>query len=56
MADPSPSSSTVSRTALLLLRVLTVIFLLIALILIAVAKTSDDTGNQIKFSDFYTYR
>ncbi|KAK7374827.1 hypothetical protein VNO80_08269 [Phaseolus coccineus] len=56
MVDSSPSSSTVSRTALLLLRVLTFVFLLIALILIAVAKTNDETGDKIKFSDFYTYR
>ncbi|QCE16512.1 CASP-like protein 4D1 [Vigna unguiculata] len=57
MADSSPSSSTVSRTALILLRVLTFIFLFIALILIAVAKQTDDnTGEKIKFSDFYTYR
>ncbi|KAG2403819.1 CASP-like protein [Vigna angularis] len=57
MADSSPSSTTVSRTALLLLRVLTFIFLFIALILIAVAKQTDDnTGEKIKFSDFYTYR
>ncbi|ESW11223.1 hypothetical protein PHAVU_008G012300 [Phaseolus vulgaris] len=57
MADSSPSSSTVSRTALLLLRVLTFVFLLIALILIAVAnQTNDQTGDKINFSDFYTYR
>ncbi|CAJ1841413.1 unnamed protein product [Sphenostylis stenocarpa] len=56
MADSSPSRSTVSKNALLLLRVLTVVFLLIALILIAIASVTDDTGTKIKFSDFYTYR
>ncbi|XP_027929207.1 CASP-like protein 4D1 [Vigna unguiculata] len=54
---PSNSSTASSRTVLLLLRVLTSVFLLIALILIALVKQTDaDTGEQIKFSDFYAYR
>ncbi|XP_020231920.1 CASP-like protein 4D1 [Cajanus cajan] len=58
MVDNSkPSSSTVSRTVLLFLRVLTFVFLLIALILIATNNHSDDdTGAKVKFSDFYAYR
>ncbi|KAL2329583.1 hypothetical protein Fmac_017164 [Flemingia macrophylla] len=55
--NSSPSSSTVSRTVLLFLRVLTFVFLLIALILIAANKyTNDETGDKVKFSDFYAYR
>lgn len=39
------------------MRVLTFVFLLIALILIATLKQTDaDTEEQIKFSDFYGYR
>ncbi|KAK7295714.1 hypothetical protein RJT34_18625 [Clitoria ternatea] len=55
-SSSKPSSSTVSRTALVLLRLLTFVFLLIALILIAIDKQSDDAGNQIKFTDAYAYR
>lgn len=54
---PSNSSTASTRTVLLLLRVLTFVFLLIALILIATLKqTDDDTAVQVKFSDFYAYR
>ncbi|RDX81412.1 hypothetical protein CR513_37916 [Mucuna pruriens] len=57
MVDSTPSTSTVSRTLLLLLRVLTFVFLLIALILIAVDKfTDEDTGDKTKFNDVYAYR
>ncbi|KAI4352115.1 hypothetical protein L6164_006396 [Bauhinia variegata] len=48
-----PSRSTVSRTAVLVLRILTFVFLLIALILIAINKDSD---LGVKFSDVYSYR
>ncbi|KAK4284154.1 hypothetical protein QN277_001023 [Acacia crassicarpa] len=55
-----PSSSTVSRTALLVLRVLTFVFLLIALILISIDKESEVLENgdrlKIKFTDLQTYR
>ncbi|KAK7340882.1 hypothetical protein VNO77_21599 [Canavalia gladiata] len=55
--DSTPSNSTVSRTAILLLRVLTFVFLLIALILIAINKlTDEDTDTKVKFSDIYVYR
>ncbi|WVZ07370.1 hypothetical protein V8G54_020716 [Vigna mungo] len=54
---PSNSSTASSRTVLLLMRVLTFVFLLIALILIATLKQTDaDTEEQVKFSDFYAYR
>ncbi|TKY64869.1 CASP protein 4D1 [Spatholobus suberectus] len=57
MGDSTPSSSTVSRTVLLLLRVLTFLFLLIALILIAIDTYTDpDTGEKTKFNDVYAYR
>lgn len=56
-SNSTPSSSTGSRTVLLLLRVLTFVFLLIALILIAIVKqTDDETGVEIKFNDIYAYR
>ncbi|KAK7394211.1 hypothetical protein VNO78_14733 [Psophocarpus tetragonolobus] len=58
MVESTPSTrSTGSRTVLLLLRVLTFVFLLIALILIATSKAIDaDTGDRINFNDFYAYR
>ncbi|KAK7273024.1 hypothetical protein RIF29_14070 [Crotalaria pallida] len=57
--DSTPSSSTVSRTVLLVLRVLTFVFLLISLIIIAVNKGTEDTTVgplQIKFNDIHAYR
>ncbi|XP_061338375.1 CASP-like protein 4D1 [Gastrolobium bilobum] len=57
--DSTPSSSTVSRTVLLLLRVLTFVFLLIALILIAINKQTEDTSDgptEAKFNDIHAYR
>ncbi|XP_014496962.1 CASP-like protein 4D1 [Vigna radiata var. radiata] len=60
VVNTTPSNSSTaspSRTVLLLMRVLTFVFLLIALILIATLKQTDaDTEEQIKFSDFYGYR
>ncbi|XP_061338284.1 CASP-like protein 4D1 [Gastrolobium bilobum] len=57
--DSTPSSSRVSRTVLLLLRVLTFVFLLIALILIAINKVAVDISHrqlEVKFNDFHAYR
>ncbi|XP_054786717.1 CASP-like protein 4D1 [Prosopis cineraria] len=54
-----PSSSTISRTALLVLRVLTFVFLLIALILISINKGTEQVNGdhyKIKFNDLRTYR
>ena len=61
MESVPPSSSTISRTAVLILRVLTFVFLLIALIVIAIAKqTVYDVGLglafEVKFNDVYAYR
>ncbi|KAK4284148.1 hypothetical protein QN277_001018 [Acacia crassicarpa] len=56
-ASLSSSSSTVSRTVLLVLRVQSLVFLLISLILISVDKaTAVLAGLKIKFSDFQSYR
>ncbi|XP_028793248.1 CASP-like protein 4D1 [Neltuma alba] len=50
-----PSNSTVRRSCLLLLRVLTSVFLLIALILIAVT-TQTVAAVKFKFTDFHSFR
>ncbi|KAL1361224.1 CASP-like protein 4D1 [Arachis ipaensis] len=58
-SNSAPSSSTVSRSVILVLRVLTFVFLLIALILISVTKGTEDTTNgsvEAKFSDIHAYR
>lgn len=55
-----PSSSTISRTTILVLRVLTFVFLLIALVIISIDKGFEVLENgerfKIKSSDFHTYR
>ncbi|XP_004492135.1 CASP-like protein 4D1 [Cicer arietinum] len=55
----TPSSSAASRTVLLLLRVLTFVFLLIALILVAIDKETVESSIgeiEIKFKDIHAYR
>ncbi|KAE9604925.1 hypothetical protein Lal_00036682 [Lupinus albus] len=57
--DSTPSSATVSKTVLLVLRVLTFVFLLIALIIIVLDKETQDTiagPFQVKFNDVHAYR
>ncbi|CAL0314615.1 unnamed protein product [Lupinus luteus] len=57
--DSTPSTSTISKSVLLVLRVLTFVFLLISLILIAIDKGTEDTTNgplEAKFNDFHAYR
>ncbi|XP_019454443.1 PREDICTED: CASP-like protein 4D1 [Lupinus angustifolius] len=57
--DSTPSSSTISKSVVLVLRVLTFVFLLIALILIAIDKGTEDTTNgpiEVKFNDIHAYR
>ncbi|KAF7811327.1 CASP-like protein 4D1 [Senna tora] len=55
-----PSSSTIARTSLLILRVLTFVLLLIALILIAINKGTEEIDQdlqwQLKFNNFLSYR
>ncbi|XP_020231919.1 CASP-like protein 4D1 [Cajanus cajan] len=54
--DSTNSSSTIS-ISVLLLRVLTFIFLLIALIFIAINRVTDDyTGDKLESKDVYAYR
>lgn len=54
-----PSSSMVSRIVILIMRVLTFVFLFIALILIAInqeTEVASDVEFKIKFNDLYSYR
>ncbi|XP_045831489.1 CASP-like protein 4D1 [Trifolium pratense] len=56
---PQPSSSIVSRTVILLLRVLTFVFLLIALILIVSTTANEDPDYdefEIKLKDVHAFR
>ncbi|CAL0318844.1 unnamed protein product [Lupinus luteus] len=57
--DSAPSSATVSKSVVLVLRVLTFVFLLIALIIIVIDKETEDTiagPFEVKFSDVHAYR
>ncbi|XP_019451708.1 PREDICTED: CASP-like protein 4D1 [Lupinus angustifolius] len=57
--DSTPSSATISKSVVLVLRILTFVFLLIALIIIVLDKDTEDTTIgplEAKFNDIHAYR